>query len=136
MLSTYTTFSGGERGICSRSVSLRENPRWALTTHFLLAGGCFKPLSHLSIMGRARIELATRNAAVLQTVTYTLLVSRPMLVVPTGLEPAISCLKDRRLNQFAGAPTTQRLGFEPRTTVLETVVLPLHHLCISGSGGI
>ena len=24
-----------------------------------------------------------------------------MLVVPTGLEPAISCLKDRRLSQFA-----------------------------------
>ena len=41
------------------------------------------------------------NAAVLQTVAHTLLASRPMLVVPTGLEPAISCLKDRWLSQFA-----------------------------------
>jgi hypothetical protein len=31
---------------------------------------------------------------------------------------------------------TQRLGFEPRTTGLESVVLPLHYLCLVAVVGI
>ena len=36
---------------------------------------------------------------------------------------------------FDQGTTTHRRGFEPRTTVLETAMLPLHHLCIGRSGG-
>lgn len=63
---------------------------------------------------------------------FLLLNNEQDLAVPTGVEPANIDLKDRRLYQFAYGTNcrTHRLGFEPRTTDLETVMLPLHHLCI------
>ena len=73
----------------------------------------------------------------LQSACFSHLHTYP-LAVPTGVEPANIDLKDRRLYRFAYGTKkflrhgrrTHRLGFEPRTTVLETVMLPLHHLCM------
>jgi hypothetical protein len=75
--------------------------------------------------------------------------------VLTGIEPANSGLKDLWLYQFAYSTvnamqvekafeymcfpdqdmTTHRRGFEPRTTILEIVMLPLHHLYMVGRSG-
>jgi hypothetical protein len=43
----------------------------------------------------------------------------------------VNCLWERQLGCKPLAHSdTQRLGIEPRSTVLETVMLPLHYLCL------
>ena len=57
------------------------------------------------------------------------------ITVLTGIEPANSYVKGRWLYQFVYSTIARGLGFEPRTTVLETVMLPLHHPPSSNSDG-
>jgi hypothetical protein len=90
MLSSYTTLSKRRE----QDLNLRR----ILTTRFLLAGGRFQPLSHLSTVGRAGFEPACKKEQFYRLSPSTRLGHRPKMIPLTGLEPAISALKEQRLN--------------------------------------
>ena len=46
---------------------------------------------------------------------------------PKGIPTPVLCLKGRRPSALDDGSVAKSLGFEPRPTVLETVMLPLHH---------
>lgn len=120
MLSSYTTRSKRRR----QDLNLRR----VLNTRFLLAGGCFQPLSHFSSVGRAGIEPAINKGRFYRALP-TPIGEPTQIIPPTGLEPAISALKEQRLNHSSTGANiyfiaskfrksrTQGLGFEPRTTM-------------------
>lgn len=131
MLSSYTTRPKRRRQDLNLRRSLNRSP---------LAEECFQPLSHFSSVGRAGIEPATNKGRFYRALPTPIGEPTQNFIVPTGFEPAIPRLKAWWLNHLPTAPylrsRTQGLGFEPRTTLLESAMLPLHHPCMSSSGGI
>lgn len=80
MLSSYTTLSR-QRG---QDLNLRR----VLTTRFLLAGGRFQPLSHLSTVGRAGFEPACKKEQFYRLSPSARLGHRPIIIPSTRIELA------------------------------------------------
>jgi hypothetical protein len=80
--------------------------------------------------------LERRAARPLRFCTIDAVKVEKAVVAHTGIEPALTVFETVALpfGEYVSfsdkGTTTHRLGFEPRTTVLETGMLPLHHLRI------
>ncbi len=92
-----------------------------------------KPASH---------TLEKRAARPLRFCTIDAVQVEKAVVAHTGIEPALTVFETVALpfgeyvSFFGSGTTTHRLGFEPRTTVLETGMLPLYHPCMVAAAGV